>query len=309
LDTRFKVIFKCIYGSHLFGTNTAESDIDTRGVFIPNEEFYLGFMNRVEQVESREPDKCLWEISKFLKLCLEANPNLLELLFVPLDSPNVLEQSTEWSQIVRDRNIFLSNKVRGTFSGYAESQLQRIKRHRAWLLNPPSHKPTRAEFGLPERNVVTKDQMNAYDELVQRGNTPETGLPFLQVLQQEKAYFNASRHWEQYQNWKSERNKRRADLEGKFGYDTKHAMHLIRLLNEGKELLSTCNITFPRPEAKELLEIRNGKYSYDELMNILGGNIDTYLDRSQRSSILPDTPDTKAADELCIKLVKTRLGF
>lgn len=124
MDTRFKVIFKCIYGSHLFGTNTAESDLDTRGVFIPTEEFYLGFLNRVEQVESREPDECLWEISKFLKLCLEANPNLLELLFVPLDSRNVLEKSAEWSQIVRNRNIFLSTKVRDTFSGYAESQLR-----------------------------------------------------------------------------------------------------------------------------------------------------------------------------------------
>lgn len=177
------------------------------------------------------------------------------------------------------------------------------------MLNPPSHKPIRLEFGLPERNVITKDQINAYDELIQRGSSQETGLPFLEVLQKEKAYFNASRHWEQYQNWKSERNQRRADLESKFGYDTKHAMHLVRLLNEGKELLSTGNITFPRPEAKELLQIRNGKYSFDELMNIIGGDIGKYLDQSQRSSILPDLPDIKAADELCIKLVKARLGI
>jgi uncharacterized protein len=67
-------------------------------------------------------------------------------------------------------------------------------------------------------------------------------------------------------------------------------------------------VTFPRPEAKELLAIRNGKYSYDELMNIIGGNIGKYLDQSQRSSMLPDTPDIKAADELCIKLIKARLG-
>ncbi len=308
MDARFKVIFKCITGSQLYGTNTPESDTDTRGVFIPTEEFYLGFRNRVEQVESHEPDECLWEISKFFKLCLDANPNILELLFVPIDSQYVLEKSEAWNEILQHRNTFLSDKVRQTFAGYASSQLHRIKQHREWLLHPPAHKPTRKEFGLPETNVITKDQINAYDELIERGDTLEIGLQSLQVLQKEKAYFNASRYWDQYQIWKAGRNKRRADLEAKYGYDTKHAMHLVRLLNEGQELLSTGKITFPRPEAKNLLEIKNGKYSYDELMDNIGGDIEKYFDRLQDKFILPTVPDTQAADELCIKLIKSRLG-
>jgi uncharacterized protein len=309
MDPRFKVIFKCITGSHLFGTSTPQSDLDVRGVFIPTEEFYLGFINRVEQVESREPDECLWEIMKFLKLCLEANPNIIELLFVPLNSKYVLEKSAEWDEIVRRRSIFLSAKVKATFSGYASSQLHRIKQHREWLLHPPTHKPMRQEFGLPETNVITKDQINAYDELAVRGKTIELSVPSLQVLHQEKAYFNAARYWDQYQQWKAERNKSRADLEARYGYDTKHAMHLVRLLSEGKELLLTGNITLPRPDARELLEIRNGKYTYDELMAMIGGDIDKYLEQVQSNIVLQPKPDAQAADELCIKLIKNRLGI
>lgn len=51
----------------------------------------------------------------------------------------------------------------------------------------------------------------------------------------------------------------RPDLIGEFGYDTKAAMHLIRVLNEGIELMETGKITLPRPEKEFLINIRLGK--------------------------------------------------
>jgi len=308
MDKRFKTIFRGITGSKLYGTSTPQSDTDIRGVFIPSEEFYLGFLNKVEQVESKEPDEVMWEISKFIKLCLDANPNIIELLFIPEEC--ILESSDAWRDILKNKMMFLSTKIKYTFSGYAMSQLHRIKQHREWLLNPPSHKPTREEFGLPETNVITKDQINAYDELKNRENVPVLTSNFLEILQHEKAYFNASRYFQQYEEWKTERNKDRASLEAKFGYDTKHAMHLVRLISEGNELLTTGNITFPRPDAEELLDIRNGKYSYDALMNILHfENIDELFDINKDNWILQHTPDRPAGDLLCQKLIKSRLGY
>ncbi len=85
-------------------------------------------------------------------------------------------------------------------------------------------------------------------------------------------------------------------------------MHLVRLLNEGQELLLTGNITFPRPEAKELLEIKNGKYTYDELMDKIG-DIEKGFGYLPTKSVLPVSPDIQAADELCIQLIKSRLGM
>jgi hypothetical protein len=307
MDERFKKIFSCITGSQLYGTATPESDTDVRGVFIPTEEFYFGFMEKVEQVESHVPDETYWEITKFFKLCLDNNPNILELLFIPKEF--TLGKTEEWDRIMEHRDLFLSTKARHTFSGYAVSQLHRIKQHREWLLNPPAKKPERRDFNLPETNVITKDQINAYDELLDRGEILEIGIQTLQVLQREKAYFNAMKYWDNYQRWKAERNKDRASLEAKFGYDTKHASHLFRLMGEGIELLTTGNITFPRPDADELLAIRHGKYSYEELMSKLGIDVDSNFKSIEDKIILPHNPDRKKADKLCQMLVKERLGY
>jgi uncharacterized protein len=64
---------------------------------------------------------------------------------------------------------------------------------------------------------------------------------------------------------KGQKNVHRAHLEKQFGYDTKYAMHIIRLYGEAKELMETGKITLPRPNAAELIEIRNGKYKLHEI--------------------------------------------
>lgn len=157
-----KIIFTCLAGSHLYGTNTPESDIDTRGVFIPAREYFLGFAKGIEQIEDKETDTVIFELRKFLHLTLLANPNILELLFVPKEK--WVSYTTEWEKIVNYRHLMVSKKARHTFAGYAYAQLKRIKSHRQWLLNPPKVKPERSEYGLPEhQKLVTADQIGAFN--------------------------------------------------------------------------------------------------------------------------------------------------
>src|SRR4029077_8621342 len=52
----------------------------------------------------------------------------------------------------------------------------------------------------------------------------------------------------------------RHELIGIHGYDIKAAMHVIRLLNEGIELMRSGTITLPRPEKELLITIRTGNY-------------------------------------------------
>jgi uncharacterized protein len=307
IDSRFKIICKVITGSKLYGTATPQSDTDIRGVFIPTSEFYFGFLNKVEQVESHVPDETFWEITKFFRLCLDNNPNIMELLFIPKDF--IINKTEEWDKIIAHRDLFLSTKARHTFSGYAVSQLHRIKQHREWLLNPPKKQPERGDFNLPEVNVITRDQINAYDELLDREHKIVLPQDVLITLQREKAYINAMKYWDNYNRWKQERNKDRAELEAKFGYDTKHASHLFRLIGEGIELLTTSNITFPRPDKDELLAIRQGKYTYNELMSKLGDDVDTNFKTIEDTFVLPHKPKHEEVDKLCQELVKNRLGI
>jgi|ERR1700680_232785 len=60
----------------------------------------------------------------------------------------------------------------------------------------------------------------------------------------------------------------RPEIEAKFGYDVKAAMHTIRLLYECKELVQSANITLPRPERDLLVRVRTGKYPIDKVVEM-----------------------------------------
>lgn len=249
-----ELVFMTVAGSRLYGTDTPESDVDKRGVCVPPKEVVFGFGRNFNQQVFPDSDTTVFSLMKFIQLAADCNPNVMELLFVP---DGFAEVSTPTWLILREvRSQFLSAKAFHTFTGYAFSQLKRIKSHREWLLNPPKHKPTRKEFGLGESSFSSAD-LKGHDDVP---------AVVMEILKKEKAYKSAMTGWTQYQGWKKSRNSVRAALEEKHGYDTKHAMHLMRLLRMGKEVLTEATMHVRRPDAKELLEIRNGEWSYEKLL-------------------------------------------
>jgi len=83
----------------------------------------------------------------------------------------------------------------------------------------------------------------------------------------------------------------RHELIGAHGYDIKAAMHVIRLLNEGIELMRSCTITLPRPEKDLLITIRTGNYgSLDRVLN-LANTLFAELEKAETRSRLPETVD------------------
>jgi len=341
----FKMIFTCISGSHLYGTSTPQSDVDERGVFIPDYRYFLGFVNRIEQFEDKQSDTVYFEIRKFLHLSCENNPNIIELLFVPESKMTFCTK--EWEDIINNRQYFICKKCKFTFTGYAHSQFNRIKLHRRWLMHPPKKQPERKDFGLLEnRSTLTKDQIGAFNVLLAlklenikefhplkeqieamnetydfkalcqqfRDVDPKALqeiIPitdeFIEIIQKENAYAVANHEWNLYQNWKKNRNPERAILEEKYGFDTKHGSHLLRLISEGRELLMEGKITFPRPDAQYLLEVKNGKYKYEAIEGLLE-NYDKEFEVYYENSPLPHTPNRPKVDELCIKIVRNFLG-
>jgi predicted nucleotidyltransferase len=78
----------------------------------------------------------------------------------------------------------------------------------------------------------------------------------------------------------------RPDLIEEFGYDTKAAMHLIRVLEEGRELMDTGKITLPRPNAQLLKRIRSGEFDWVEI-EFMYDNRQAALFAAQENSNLP----------------------
>lgn len=294
-------VFLAKHGSHAYGTSLPESDVDVKGFAVSPKRIVLGFAYSFEQKQEATPiDSVIYDIRKFCNLAADCNPNIIEVLFV--DDSQILEMKPSGKLIRDNRDLFLSRKARHTFSGYAISQLKRIRTHRQWLLSPPTHKPERVEYGLGAVKI-TPDMLGAFDKIINT-ETEVTEVEIdpnvMQLVQSEKQYRAALQHWNQYLSWKSSRNAKRAELEAKFGYDTKHAMHLVRLLRMCREILSGKGVLVKRPDAEELLSIRRGVWTYDQLIE-WADREDAEMQDLYETSTLRHHPDMEKLNALCIE--------
>jgi uncharacterized protein len=89
----------------------------------------------------------------------------------------------------------------------------------------------------------------------------------------------------------------RPEIEKKYGYDVKAAMHTLRLLPECKELLSTGTITLPRPERDFLVRVRTGKYALDKVLGF-AEKLFAECDEAAKLSTLPEKVDRMAVSRL-----------
>lgn len=82
------------------------------------------------------------------------------------------------------------------------------------------------------------------------------------------------------------KKRQRHELVGAHGYDIKAAMHVIRLLNEGVELMRSGLITLPRPEKDLLVTIRTGNYGSLERVLALANSLFVDLEKARSESAL-----------------------
>jgi predicted nucleotidyltransferase len=85
-DMRPWIIYRCQVGSKAFGLASEDSDDDLRGIYLPPARLHWSLRRLPEQLEfkERERDEVYWELEKFLRLALKANPNVLETLWTHL---------------------------------------------------------------------------------------------------------------------------------------------------------------------------------------------------------------------------------
>jgi predicted nucleotidyltransferase len=126
---------------------------------------------------------------------------------------------------------------------------------------------------------------------------------FVDVMTREKAYVSALNNWNAYLDWQKRRNQSRKELEIKFGFDTKHAMHLVRLLRMAKEILETGKVTVYRPDREELLAIRNGAWTYEQIVDYAEQSECT-LNKLYEDSCLPRKPKAAFIESLCCEIVE-----
>jgi predicted nucleotidyltransferase len=101
---------------------------------------------------------------------------------------------------------------------------------------------------------------------------------------------------------------KRKKLVEKFGYDTKNAAHLIRLLRMGIEFLTEGTLHVHRADAENLLAIKRGEWDLDKVKNE-AERLFTLAEEAYVRSSLPAQPDRDAAEELLARLVCNYHGW
>jgi len=100
---------------------------------------------------------------------------------------------------------------------------------------------------------------------------------------------------------------KRKKLIEKFGYDTKNASHLIRLLKMGIEFLSTGELAVQREDNSYLVDIKSGKYTLEEI-KAEAERLRKLHDESLVRSNLPDRVDEVEAEKLLVGILRDELG-
>lgn len=165
---------------------------------------------------------------------------------------------------------------------------------RKWAKLASGGNPTALSYLFAENTIGTGD-VDLWGEVIENKHL------FLSKESAKQFWGFALNQRERYMGERGQgKHGQRPELEEKFGFDTKAAMHVVRLLGEGIELMQTGQITYPRPNREVLIAVREGKYDM-EFLKEMTDTLFADLNRAQAESSLPDMVDHDAVSQFLTK--------
>ncbi len=298
-------------GSHAYGTDVDTSDTDIRGICIEQMREYWG-LSSYEQFEDRETDTVIYGLKKVVNLLVNCNPNVIEILGTAPEHQFILTE--EGRMLKENAMLFISKKAFQSFGGYATAQLRRLQNALARDSYPQKEKERhilgsiQGQFKHFQDNYknFTGDEVRLYIDKSNKKDFDEeifidinlVHYPLRDLRSMFSDMGNVIKDYESLNH----RNNKKDEI-----HLNKHAMHLIRLLIMGTEILEGKGINTYRAKDREfLLKIRNGEYSYQQIFEM----VDEY-ERGFRiaaeGSDLPERPDYEKIEDLMIEIYRKSL--
>lgn len=141
-----RLLYEYIRGSHLYGLNNEDSDVDTSGVFILKKEALLGLgMDFQELIADSRNDTTWYEIGKFMSMLTTSNPSVIESLFVPEDKV-ITKPHPALEPLFANRNEFITKQCFKPFVSYAIEQIRKARGLNKKIVNPVHERLTPFDF-------------------------------------------------------------------------------------------------------------------------------------------------------------------
>lgn len=323
MDHSNQVVVEMNFGSTVYGTKLPSSDEDYKFIFLPAARDLVMVRNskniqdnlKVSQGaknKTGDVDREGFSVQEFIKHLTGGQTFAVDLLFTP-ENHYVYKNPVwgwVWDEIKSNKDRLISKKVQA-FVGYCRTQAFKysLKGDRVNAINAVVEFLESNIDRLGARAPVSHFSFALVQYCIDRGITapvgyssitnPRTGHQetYLEVCGRKAnsglALIDALKMYKAVQ---LEYGKRAQEAANLGGMDTKALYHALRITTEAEELLLTGRITFPRPEAPLLLNIRAGLLPYSEISEL----IDEALQRVENAltvSSLRDEPDQQFIED------------
>lgn len=307
-----KIIVEMEFGSRVYGTSVPTSDTDIKFLFQPTaKEILLG--NGAKQITTstkhddrqknteNDIDREGFSLQEFLKHVVGGQTFALDMLYTPRTHWG--SQSETWNLLVENRNKLISKKV-SAFVGYCRAQFAKycVKAERLAAVEDvlSSLSSLHLHETVATGKAVLQPLSHAHPGTVYWKEQPDLH-PNFSVLEccgrQVQLSVTVKRAIEVFGRVKSSYGERTRMAMDKNSVDWKALYHAIRVAREAEELLLTGHITFPRPEAALLLEVRRGDMPYDRVSELIEDGLNR-VEKALIVSPLPEEADLKFIENL-----------
>ena len=302
------IILLTLGGSHAYGMDKEDSDVDVRGISLNSKsDILLGA--DFEQVVDVDTDTTVYSFNKMIQLLTSNNPNTIEQLgCLP---QHYFYLSEIGKELLDNRKIFLSQICVHTFGGYASSQLRRMSNKAARLVSQTENESyilksidnARYEFRNRYYPFEDDNDLKLYiDKSVQEGYDSEI---FMDVRLNHYPLRDWTGMWNEMKTIVSSYNKFGRRNEKAVAHDKlgKHMAHLIRLYMMCIDILEKEEIVTYREKERDLLmSIRNGEYLDENRQPIpefydLLNEYEKRFEYAKNNTSLPEKPDYKRIND------------
>ena len=333
------IILECISGSRAYGLDTPKSDTDIKGVFLlPKEDFYS--LDYIPQVNNPTNDIVYYELGRFMELLSVNNPNILELLNTPksaiiykhpfLDKikpeliisklckntfgkfalSQIKKAKSLKKKIVnpvdKERKSILSfchiNYEQGSIPLLKYLEIKKREQEDCGLINIPHMKNIYGLFYGKQLGYAGIIKSKFSNDISLSSIPKEEKLEGYLYFNKD-GYSSYCKKYKEYWEWVEKRNEVRYENTQKHGknYDAKNMMHTFRLLEMAIEIGNKKEIIVKRPNRAFLLNVKAGKYEYQELLT-MATEKQNEMEKAFEKSDLQEKPNMKLINEMTFKI-------
>jgi hypothetical protein len=291
------------FGSHLYGTDTPESDTDYKGIYMPEPmEICLGNIpksinlntnNSHDKNSSEDVDVEIYSLHHFIHLACKGETVALDMLHT--NDECLVTSSRIWRQLVNNKHHFYTKNLKA-FVGYARKQAAKygVKGSR---LDAAKEFIEFCDHWIKEYTVATKTccgrlksiwhllPINEHSRVI--GKNPN-GLKQYQIcgktLQESQNLVYVRDIMQKFLDQYGARAKLASENKG---IDWKAMSHAIRAALQVRSILENRRLSFPLPEAKQLREVKQGLVPFALVLSWLEDLMEEVESLTERSTLPP----------------------